>query len=601
MPLHPDNPLIVQGDRTILLHTVKAQIGPDGQLVKDEHGNPISHEHPRYAEARDALSAFAELQKSPEYLHSYRVSSVSIWNAAAIGLTGDSILKTLEDLACVPIPRNVVVDIRDWVARYGLLRIERFESGDSKMRFQLTSGDKDALDSVLGFPSIAKLIERQDDGRILLGDLARGSLKQALIKIGYPVDDRGGYTEGDKFAIPLATKTRDGKDFAIRDYQASAADAFHQGGAVTGGNGVIVLPCGAGKTIVGLAVMNRVGAKTLILTTNTVAVSQWRQEILDKTDLTEEDVSEYTGESKRVAPVTISTYQMLTWRKSKKAEFEHMALFSGHNWGLVVYDEVHLLPAPIFRVTADLQARRRLGLTATLIREDGKEDEVFCLIGPKRFEVPWKVLEGRGFIAEARCTEIRVELEPSLKSSYGAAAARSKFRISSENPAKTGVIQNLIRRHDTGRILIIGQYIDQLNALSRHLKVPLITGKTPNDVRNVLYGAFRSGEEPVLIVSKVGNFAVDLPDADVLIQISGTFGSRQEEAQRLGRILRPKSDGRGASFYAIVTHGTRDQDFAQKRQLFLAEQGYSYEIVDAQSLSDEFDSASINRTPDCSA
>jgi DNA excision repair protein ERCC-3 len=594
MPMHPDNPLIVQGDRTLLLHTVKAQIGPDGQLVKDENGRPVSHVHPRYAEARDSLAAFAELEKSPEYLHSYRITSISIWNAAAIGLSGDAILQTLEDLACVPIPQNVVADIRDWVARYGLLRIERFEQEGQKARFQLTSGDQDALESVLGFPSISKLIERTDDGRILLGELARGSLKHALIKIGYPVDDRGGYTEGDTFEVPLATKTRDGKDFAIRDYQASAADAFHQGGAVTGGNGVIVLPCGAGKTIVGLAVMNRVRAKTLILTTNTVAVSQWRQEILDKTDLTEEDVSEYTGDKKRVAPVTISTYQMLTWRKSKKSEFEHMALFSAHNWGLVVYDEVHLLPAPIFRVTADLQARRRLGLTATLIREDGKEDEVFCLIGPKRFEVPWKVLEGRGFIAEARCTEVRVELEPSLKPSYSSADSRRKFRISSENPAKTQVIENLIKRHGTGRIMIIGQYIDQLNALSRHLKVPLITGKTPNDERNVLYSAFRLGEEAVLIVSKVGNFAVDLPDADVLIQISGTFGSRQEEAQRLGRILRPKSDGRVASFYAIVTHGTRDQDFAQKRQLFLAEQGYSYEIVDALSLSKEGQTVSGN-------
>ena len=585
--MHPENPLIIQGDRTLLLHTVKAQLGEDGRPKRDADGNPISQEHPRYAEARDALATFAELEKSPEYLHSYRLTSISVWNAAAIGLTADGIIETLEDLACVPIPQNVLVDIRDWVERYGLLRIERCEGADGEQRFELTSGDRESLESVLGFPSVAKLIEKQEDGRVLLGELARGSLKQALIKIGYPVDDRGGYTEGDRFDIPLATSTPDGKSFAVRDYQAAAADAFHQGGAVTGGNGVIVLPCGAGKTIVGLAVMNRVGAKTLVLTTNTVAVSQWRQEILDKTDLTEDDVAEYTGDSKRVAPITISTYQMLTWRKSKKAEFEHMALFSAHNWGLVVYDEVLLLPAPIFRVTADLQARRRLGLTATLIREDGKEDEVFCLIGPKRFEVPWKVLEGRGFIAEAHCTEVRVELEPSLKPGYSSAGARSKFRISSENPAKTGVIENLLKRHVSGRVMVIGQYIDQLNALSRHLKVPLITGKTPNDERNVLYADFRSGKEPVLIVSKVGNFAVDLPDADVLIQISGTFGSRQEEAQRLGRILRPKSDGRSASFYAIVTHGTRDQDFAQKRQLFLAEQGYSYEIVDAASLDGE--------------
>ena len=358
----------------------------------------------------------------------------------------------------------------------------------------------------------------------------------------------------------------------------------HGGGNASGGNGVVVLPCGAGKTVVGLAVMNKVGAKTLVLTTNTVAVRQWREEILDKTELGDDDVSEYTGESKKVSPVTISTYQMLTWRRDKNADFEHMELFSGHNWGLVIYDEVHLLPAPIFRVTAELQARRRLGLTATLVREDGKEDEVFCLIGPKRYDVPWKVLEGRGFIAEARCVEVRVPLEAALKSSYAAADARRKFRISSENPAKTTVLARLFEKHGGGRILVIGQYIDQLNALARHFQVPLITGRTPNDERQRLYEAFRSGEESILIVSKVGNFAIDLPDAEVLIQVSGTFGSRQEEAQRLGRVLRPKSDGRGATFYAVVTHGTRDQDFAQKRQLFLAEQGYSYEIIDAGTL-----------------
>ena len=347
---------------------------------------------------------------------------------------------------------------------------------------------------------------------------------------------------------------------------------------------MVVLPCGAGKTIVGMAVMNLVGAKVLILTTNTIAVRQWRNEILDKTELTEDQVGEYTGDEKLVRPVTITTYQMLTWRRAKTDTFEHFGLFSRQNWGLVVYDEVHLLPAPVFRVTAGIQARRRLGLTATLVREDGKEDEVFCLIGPKRYDVPWKVLEGQGFIAAARCTEVRVPLEPSLKSTYVRADARRKFRVASENPGKIPVVEKLIRIHSEGRVLIIGQYLDQLRELTRHLGAPLITGKTPNAERQELYEAFREGRERILIVSKVGNFAIDLPDANVAIQISGTFGSRQEEAQRLGRILRPKSDRSQAAFYAVVTLGSRDQEFSQKRQLFLTEQGYSYEIIEASAL-----------------
>jgi len=579
--MNPMGPLIVQGDRSLLLHTTVSVTDAEGRQARDAEGVPQTREHPLFAEARDRLAAFAELEKSPEYLHSYRITPVTIWNAAAIGMSADAIIDTLEELSCVPMPPNVLVDIREWVGRYGRFRIESDGEG-----FVLTSKEAGALDEVLGFPSVAKLLEKRSDGRYGLDGLHRGVLKQALIKIGFPVDDRGGYVEGDRYPIELRTETASGSPFGLRKYQAAAADAFHQGGAVTGGNGVVVLPCGAGKTIVAMGVMQRVGAKTLVLTTNTVAVRQWREEILDKTTLTADEVGEYTGDSKTVAPVTISTYQMLTWRRTKTSEFEHMELFSGHNWGLVVYDEVHLLPAPIFRVTAELQARRRLGLTATLVREDGKEDEVFCLIGPKRYDVPWKVLEGQGFIAEARCCEVRVGLEPSLKPSYNSADARRKFRISSENPRKTEVIAKLLVRHAGGRILIIGQYIDQLNSLARHFKLPLITGKTPNDEREVLYSAFRDGDEPVLIVSKVGNFAVDLPDAEVLIQVSGTFGSRQEEAQRLGRVLRPKADGRGASFYAVVTHATRDQDFAQKRQLFLAEQGYSYEIIDAESLND---------------
>ncbi len=577
--MRPDNPLIVQSDRSLMLHTVSAVVDAQGRPQKDEQGRPLTREHPRFAEARDRLAQFAELEKSPDYLHSYRITPISIWNAAALGLTAAQIQETLEDLACVPVPRNVLEEIRGWMARYGLLRIERRESGG----FELASDDPDALKDVLGHRSIRDLLRMEGD-RPVLDELSRGTIKQALIKIGYPVDDRGGYLEGDPLSIPLRTEARSGRPFALRPYQFEAAKAFHAGGSVLGGSGVIVLPCGAGKTIVGMAVMNLVGTKTLILTTNTVAVRQWREELLDKTDLSPADVGEYTGDGKCVAPVTISTYQMLTWRRTKTGEFEHFELFSKENWGLVVYDEVHLLPAPIFRVTAELQARRRLGLTATLVREDGKEDEVFCLIGPKRYDVPWKVLEEKGFIAEARCVEVRVPLDPNWKSQYAFADARGKFRVASENPAKTAVVKRILARHAGAHVLIIGQYIDQLEALARHLAAPLITGKTPTPERERLYAAFKAGEVPVLLVSKVGNFAIDLPDANVAIQVSGTFGSRQEEAQRLGRILRPKADGSGAVFYSVVTLGSRDQEFAQRRQLFLTEQGYTYEIVDAGAL-----------------
>ncbi len=579
MSLHPGNPLIVQSDRTLMLHTVRAVVDDKGRPIKDDSGNPLTEEHPRYAEARDALAAFAELEKSPDYLHTYRITPVSIWNAAALGLTAEEIRERLEDLACVPVPKNVLVDMTTWLERYGCLRIER--RGE---RFELVAGDADSLAEVLSHKVVRDLTEIDGEGRIWVGQLERGTIKQALIKIGFPVDDRGGYLDGDALTIELRDPTLRGDDFRLRPYQRMAAEAFHRGGSVMGGNGVVSLPCGAGKTIVGLGVMNLVGAKTLILTANTVAVRQWRDEILDKTRLGEDEVGEYTGDQKSVRPVTITTYQMLTWRRSRTGDFEHFKLFSGENWGLVIYDEVHLLPAPIFRVTAELQARRRLGLTATLVREDGKEDEVFCLIGPKRYDVPWKVLEGQGFIASARCIEVRVPLDRPLKPSYQSADARRKFRIASENPGKTRVVEHLIKSHGGDRILIIGQYLDQLTALARHLSVPLITGKTPTAERQKLYSAFRENRESILIVSKVGNFAIDLPDANVAIQISGTFGSRQEEAQRLGRILRPKSDGTGASFYAVVTLGSRDQEFAQKRQLFLTEQGYSYEIVDASHL-----------------
>jgi DNA excision repair protein ERCC-3 len=552
-----------------------------GRPAKDEQGRPLTEEHPRFAEARDLLALFAELEKSPDYLHTYRITPISIWNAAAIGMSAERIAGILDDLSCVPVPRNVLQEVRGWIGRYGQLRIERV--ADSNERFELVAGDPDALADVLGHEAIRKLVVREQ-GRVYLAPLSRGTIKQALIKIGYPVDDRGGYLAGDKLSIVLRKDTRSGRPFGLRAYQSNAAKAFHAAGSVAGGNGVIVLPCGAGKTVVALGVMSLVGEKTLVLTTNTVAVRQWREELLDKTDLRPDQVGEYTGDEKSVCPVTISTYQMLTWRRSKAGEFEHFKLFSRENWGLVVYDEVHLLPAPVFRVTADLQARRRLGLTATLVREDGKEDEVFCLIGPKRYDMPWKVLEGQGFIAPATCVEVRVPLEPTLRSRYASADAREKFRVASENPAKLPVIEKLIARHRGAHVLVIGQYLDQLHALARHLNAPLITGKTPVSERERLYGAFKTGAIPLLVVSKVGNFAIDLPDANVAIQISGTFGSRQEEAQRLGRVLRPKSDGSGAVFYSVVTLGSRDQDFAQRRQLFLTEQGYAYEIVESQAL-----------------
>tara|TARA_R110002072_G_scaffold19443_38_gene72120 strand:- start:1306 stop:3069 length:1764 start_codon:yes stop_codon:yes gene_type:complete len=585
----PDDPVIVQPDRTLMVHTVRTVVDEKGAPRRDDAGRPMTEEHPRYAEARDRLAPFAELEKSPDYLHTYRITAVSVWNAAALRMTAAEIAETLQDLACVPVPENVITEITSWIDRYGLLRIERRENG-----FELLSDDPAILPDLLGHDSVRKQCTVHADGRVTLDDLQRGGVKQALIKLGFPVDDRGGYLDGDPLDIRLRDETVRGAPFGLRPYQEGAAAAFHAGGSELGGSGVIVLPCGAGKTVTGMATMALVGCKTLILTTNTIAVRQWKEELLDKTWLTEDEVGEYTGETKVVKPVTITTYQMLTWRKSKTDDFLHFGLFSSENWGLVIYDEVHLLPAPIFRVTADLQARRRLGLTATLVREDNKEDEVFCLIGPKRYDVPWKVLERQGFIAAASCVEVRVPLDGNLRTIYASAGARSKFRVASENHAKVDVTAKLIQRHTEGRILVIGQYLDQLDALSRALRAPLITGKTPNADRERLYEAFKSGEERLLIVSKVGNFAIDLPDANVAIQVSGTFGSRQEEAQRLGRILRPKSDGSAAVFYSVVTAGTRDQEFAEKRQLFLTEQGYTYDIIEASALDSKLSGVTVD-------
>ncbi|MBL8766029.1 MAG: DEAD/DEAH box helicase, partial [Planctomycetes bacterium] len=443
------------------------------------------------------------------------------------------------------------------------------------------STEKGLLPDLVKNPSVKKLIVKTaDDSVVVVPPEFRGEVKQALIRIGYPVEDLAGYSQGAPLAFGFRDVARTGLRFELRRYQVEAADVFWAGGSEKGGSGVIVLPCGAGKTVVGLSCMERLQTQTLVLTTNVVAVRQWKNEILDKTDIPEDQIGEYTGESKLVKPVTIATYQILTYRRKKTDPFVHFDLFSANPWGLVIYDEVHLLPAPVFRVTAEIQATRRLGLTATLVREDKKEDEVFSLIGPKKFDVPWKVLERQGFIATARCIELRVPIPDDMKHEYLSSSPRQQFRLASENPAKEPIVRHLLGRHKGERVLIIGQYIDQLDLLAERLAAPLITGKTPNKDRERLYKSFREGEIPVLLVSKVGNFAIDLPDASVAIQVSGTFGSRQEEAQRLGRILRPKSNGSSAWFYTLVTRESKESEFANHRQLFLTEQGYAYEIRD---------------------
>jgi DNA excision repair protein ERCC-3 len=551
-----DQPLIIQSDRTVVVEVY----------------------HPRYAEVRDRLAGFAELEKSPEHLHTYRISAISVWNAAALGVPESEISRFLTENSRYAVPTSLLREVREWYHRFGLLRLLAGEGG-----LVLEARDAQVLDDVLATRTVSDLIRaRTGPQTALVAPEHRGVVKQALIRLGFPVQDLAGYLPGAPLAIGLRERTRSGRRFDLRGYQAESADILHAQGRVEGGSGVVVLPCGAGKTVVGLAVMNRVGTYTLVLTTNGVAVRQWRDEILDKTDLSPEQVGEYTGEAKDIRPVTITTYQMLTYRRRKGDEFEHFGLFSSREWGLVVYDEVHLLPAPVFRVTADIQARRRLGLTATLVREDGKEDEVFCLIGPKRYDVPWKVLERQGYIASAICTEVRVPLPDEMRPLYMSSDARAKFRIASENPRKLSTVRDLLVRHHGDHILVIGQYLDQLHQLCAVTGAPLITGKTPQGERRRLYEAFKRGSVPVLLVSKVGNFAIDLPDANVAIQVSGTFGSRQEEAQRLGRILRPKDDGRAAHFYSLVTAETREQEFAEKRQRFLTEQGYAYEIADAE-------------------
>ncbi|MEN8150106.1 MAG: DNA repair helicase XPB [Planctomycetota bacterium] len=553
-----EKPLIVQSDRSILLEV----------------------DNPSYHDARDRLSRFAELEKSPEHVHFYRVTPLSIWNAAAAGMTDDEMVESLVEFSRYEVPRNVQADIRDYVRRYGLVKLEARGS-----EMLLRSDDPYILEEVARNPLTSRyLLGREDADTLLMDPEYRGHVKQAMVKIGYPVEDLAGYVQGDFFDVSFRDTCGTGRDFALRPYQVDSVDVFHAGGSARGGSGVIVLPCGAGKTVVGMGVMSAVKMKTLVLTTSLVAVRQWRDELIDKTLVDPEDIGEYSGEEKNIRPITLSTYQILTYRRAKTDPFLHFGIFRDANWGLIVYDEVHLLPAPVFRMTAELQATRRLGLTATLIREDGREDEVFSLIGPKKFDVPWKILEKQGWIAQAHCKEVRIRIDEDLRMDYAVADQRQKFRIGAENPRKLAVLQQILERHEEGRILVIGQYLDQLKRVQDELKVPLITGKTPNRDREELYGMFRTGELPLLLVSKVGNFAVDLPGANVLVQISGTFGSRQEEAQRLGRILRPKENGATAHFYSLVTRDTRDQEFAEKRQRFLTEQGYAYEIIDEGAL-----------------
>ena len=547
-----DKPLIVQGDLTLLLET----------------------EGPGYLAARDAIAPFTELVKSPEYVHTYRVSHLSLWNAAATGRNAEDVLAALHEHSRFPVPQNVVREITQYMGRYGTLQLLR--EGDELL---LVAKDPLALSEARHVKAAQPwLLDMVAPDRCRVDARFRGHLKLALTLAGLPVEDLAGYTVGDPLSFTLRDVAASGKPFHLRDYQREAGEIFHAAGSVKGGCGTVVLPCGAGKTVVAIGAMALAQCHTLILTTNVVAVRQWIREILDKTTLTEEQVGEYTGESKDIKPVTIATYQILTYRQKKDADFPHFGLFAARKWGLIVYDEVHLLPAPVFRVSAEVQATRRLGLTATLVREDGKEGDVFALIGPKRYDVPWKTLEAQGWIATATCTEIRLPQPISRYVEYAQSTDRERVRIASENPAKKAVVEELIDAHKGESVLVIGQYIQQLEELAADLDLPLITGQTPQRERERLYADFREGRMPALIVSKVGNFAIDLPEASVMIQISGTFGSRQEEAQRLGRILRPKEDGRQAHFYTLVTRDTREQEFALHRQLFLVEQGYQYKV-----------------------
>ena len=542
-----DGPLIVQSDKTLLLDI--------DHILSDE--------------CRRAIAAFAELEKSPEHIHTYRLTPLGLWNARASGHDAEQVIDILIKYSRYAVSHSLLVDIAETMSRYGRLRLEAHPVHG----LILVSNDPAVLKEVTRGKKVAPMLGLQlDEETIVVHPGQRGFLKQALLKLGWPAEDFAGYVDGEHHEISLK---QDG--WKIRKYQELAAEGFWHGGS-----GVVVLPCGAGKTIVGAAAMAHAKATTLILVTNTIAARQWREELLKRTSLNEDEIGEYSGAKKEIRPVTIATYQVMT--KKKNGVYAHLDLFDSYDWGLIIYDEVHLLPAPIFRFTADIQSRRRLGLTATLVREDGMEGEVFSLIGPKRFDVPWKEIETQGYIAPAECIEVRVNLTESERLSYATAEVENRYRYCATTRTKRDVVEALVKKHQGEQILVIGQYIDQLDELSEVLGVPVIKGETPVKEREILFNKFRSGEITTLVVSKVANFSIDLPDATIAIQVSGAFGSRQEEAQRLGRILRPKSDGRGAKFYSVISRDTIDQDFAQNRQRFLAEQGYSYKIIDADDV-----------------
>jgi len=541
-------------------------------LVQSDHSLLLEVHHPACEAARADIAPFTELEKSPEHIHTYRMSPLSLWNAASAGLTTADILGVLDARSRYPVPENVRFFVTDILGRWGLFQLDATEDPntlvlrvpDERLRRELGSQRR-----------LAGLLRAHGDD-FLLPLLHRGTLKKEMLTLGYPVQDLAPLKDGDPLAVSLRTVTGTGAPLVMRDYQRGAADGVLGRGQPGTGFGTIVLPCGSGKTVVGLEILTRLATNTLILTTNVAAVHQWIDELLDKTTLTADEIGEYTGDKKQIRAVTVATYQVLVWRDDKEGEYPHFRIFRERNWGLIVYDEVHLLPAPVFRVTAELQAVRRVGLTATLVREDGAEGDVFSLVGPKRYDVPWKELEAKGWIAEAICTEIRLELPEDLRIPYAVATKREKFRIASENPLKEDVVLQLVANHPDDAILVIGQYIDQLEKLAKVLKAPLITGSTPNSQREVLYEDFRSGKVRVIVVSKVANFAIDLPDASMAVQVSGSFGSRQEEAQRLGRILRPKK--RNALFYTLVSRATSEEEFSAHRQKFLTEQGYKYSI-----------------------
>ncbi|MEU8638423.1 DNA repair helicase XPB [Amycolatopsis sp. NPDC048633] len=542
-----DGPLIVQSDKTVLLEV----------------------DHPQAGDARVAIAPFAELERAPEHVHTYRITPLALWNARAAGHDAEQVVDALTTYSRFPVPQPLLIDVVDVMGRFGRLQIANHPAHGLVM----STTDRAVLTEISRNKKISPMLGAKiDDDTVIVHPSERGRLKQALLKVGWPAEDLAGYVDGEAHPIAL-----DEQNWHLRDYQRMAAEAFW-----AGGSGVVVLPCGAGKTLVGAAAMARAQATTLILVTNTVAGRQWKRELIARTSLTEEEIGEYSGEKKEIRPVTIATYQVIT--RKTKGEYRHLELFDSRDWGLVVYDEVHLLPAPVFRMTADLQSRRRLGLTATLVREDGREGDVFSLIGPKRYDVPWRDIEAQGWIAPAECTEVRVTLTDAERLDYATAEADERYKLAATAQTKTPVIKSIVAKHAGEPTLVIGAYLDQLEMLGDELDAPVIQGSTRNKEREELFDKFRRGEIRTLVVSKVANFSIDLPEASVAIQISGTFGSRQEEAQRLGRLLRPKGDGRQAHFYSIVSRDTVDTEYAAHRQRFLAEQGYAYHIVDADDL-----------------